>query len=74
MTLIQTKKITKRPVVLVGTSYWTGLLKWVEETMLLKENNISKGDIALFKLVDTADEAIEYIEDFYRSHALSPNF
>jgi uncharacterized protein (TIGR00730 family) len=74
MTLIQTKKIAKRPIVLVGTSYWTGLLKWVEETMLWKEKNISPDDLALYKLVDTADEAVEYIEDFYRSHALSPNF
>jgi uncharacterized protein (TIGR00730 family) len=74
MTLIQTKKITKRPVVLVGTSYWIGLLKWMEETMLWKENNISATDIELYKLVDTANEAVEYIEDFYRSHALSPNF
>jgi predicted Rossmann-fold nucleotide-binding protein len=74
MTLIQTKKITKRPVILVGTSYWTGLIKWMEETMLWKENTISATDIELYKLVDTAHEAVEYIEDFYRSHALSPNF
>jgi hypothetical protein len=42
--------------------------------MLLKEKNISATDIDLYKLVDTAIEAVEYIEDFYRSHALSPNF
>ncbi|MEY4288455.1 MAG: hypothetical protein RLZZ30_543 [Bacteroidota bacterium] len=74
MTLIQTKKITKRPVVLVGTSYWSGLLKWIEETMLMKENNISANDLNLYKLVDTAEEAVEHIEDFYRSNVLSPNF
>jgi uncharacterized protein (TIGR00730 family) len=74
MTLIQTKKIARRPVVLVGTSYWSGLLKWVEETMLQKENNISKDDLALYKLVDSAEEAVAHIEEFYRSHALSPNF
>lgn len=74
MTLIQTKKIAKRPVVLVGTSYWSGLLKWVEETMLWKEHNISKDDLALYKLVDSADEALEHIEEFYRSNTLSPNF
>jgi len=74
ITLIQTKKIAKRPVVLVGTSYWSGLLKWVEETMLLKEHNISKDDLALYKLVDSADEALEHIEEFYRSNTLSPNF
>jgi uncharacterized protein (TIGR00730 family) len=74
MTLIQTKKITKRPVVLVGTSYWSGLLKWIEETMLMKENNISANDLNLYKLVDRAEEAVEHIEDFYRSNVLSPNF
>lgn len=74
MTLIQTKKITKRPVVLVGSDYWSGLLKWVEETMLLKEKYISKDDLMLYKLVDTVEEAVDHIEDFYRSHALSPNF
>ena len=74
MTLIQTKKIAKRPVVLVGTSYWSGLLNWVEETMLLKENNISKDDLSLYKLVDSAEEVVQHIEEFYRSHALSPNF
>lgn len=74
MTLIQTKKIAKRPVVLVGTSYWSGLLNWVEETMLSKENNISKDDLTLYKLVDSAEEAVEHIEEFYRSNTLSPNF
>ncbi|MBU3659429.1 MAG: TIGR00730 family Rossman fold protein [Flavobacteriales bacterium] len=74
LTLIQTKKIAKRPVVLVGKSYWTGLMLWVEEVMLNEENNISPMDLNLVKIVDTADEAAQIIEDFYRSHSLSPNF
>ncbi|MFM6934927.1 MAG: TIGR00730 family Rossman fold protein [Flavobacteriales bacterium] len=74
MTLIQTKKITKRPIVLVGKAYWSGLLQWIEDTMLMKEKNISPEDLALYKVVDEADEAVEHIEDFYRYHALSPNF
>ncbi|MFZ9586317.1 MAG: TIGR00730 family Rossman fold protein [Crocinitomicaceae bacterium] len=74
MTLIQTKKITKRPVVLVGSAYWGGLLKWIEDTMLAKEKNISPDDLMLYKLVDSVDEAVDHIEDFYRFHALSPNF
>jgi uncharacterized protein (TIGR00730 family) len=74
LTLIQTKKITKRPVVLVGKSYWTGLMLWVEELMLNEEQNISPLDLDLVKIVDTADEAAQIIEDFYRSHSLSPNF
>ncbi len=74
MTLIQTKKINKRPVVLVGTSYWTGLFEWVKTVMLEQENNISPKDLDLFKIVDTAEEAVKFIEEFYTSHDLSPNF
>lgn len=74
LTLVQTKKIAKRPIVLVGKSYWTGLMQWIEEVMLNEENNISPLDLELVKIVDTADEAVQIIEDFYRSHSLSPNF
>ncbi len=74
LTLIQTKKINRRPVVLMGKSYWTGLMQWVEEQMLSKEANISEKDLDLYTIVDTADEAVQYIEDFFKSHALKPNF
>lgn len=74
LTLIQTKKINKRPVVLIGHSYWDGLIEWIKEQMLEQEANISAEDLNLFKIVDTADEAVKYIEDFYKSHDLSPNF
>ncbi len=74
MTLIQTKKINNRPVVLVGKAYWEGLLDWIKKVMLEDENNISSNDLNLFALVDTADEAVKYIDDFYRNHQLTPNF
>jgi uncharacterized protein (TIGR00730 family) len=74
ITLIQTKKITKRPVVLVGRDYWTGLVEWVQKVMLEKENNIAAEDMRFLTIVDTADEAVKYIEDFYKTHDLSPNF
>lgn len=74
ITLIQTKKITKRPVVLVGREYWQGLVDWVKTVMLEKENNISADDMKYLTVVDTADEAVKYIEDFYKTHDLSPNF
>lgn len=74
LTLIQTKKINKRPVVLIGHSYWDGLIEWIKEQMLDQEANISAEDLNLFKIVDTADEAVKYIEEFYKSHDLSPNF
>jgi uncharacterized protein (TIGR00730 family) len=74
ITLIQTKKITKRPVVLVGRDYWTGLVDWVQKVMLEKEHNISPDDMRFLTIVDTADEAVKYVEDFYKTHDLSPNF
>lgn len=74
LTLIQTKKINKRPIVLVGKDYWGGLLDWIKSTMLEKEQNIHQDDFHQFTLVDTADEAISYIEEFYKSHELSLNF
>ncbi len=73
LTLIQTKKINKRPIVLVGSSYWKGLIDWVKNTMLA-EGNISEEDLNFFKIVDTSDEAIAFIDDFFKTHALTPNF
>jgi uncharacterized protein (TIGR00730 family) len=73
LTLIQTKKINKRPVVLVGSEYWKGLIDWLRQTML-QDGKISEPDLDLFKLVDTEEEAIEYIDDFFKTHSLTPNF
>lgn len=73
MTLIQTKKIAQRPIVLLGTAYWSGLFEWVQNVQL-KEAYISPSDLSLFKITDSTDEALAFIEDFFSSHALSPNF
>lgn len=73
ITLIQTNKIHKFPIVLVGSQFWGGLLDWVKNTML-EEGNISPGDLDLIKLVDSAEEVVEVIDDFYKGHTLSPNF
>ena len=73
MTLIQTKKIARRPIVLLGTAYWSGLFDWIQNVQL-KEGYISASDLSLFKLTDSSDEALAFIDDFFRSHALSPNF
>lgn len=74
LTLIQTKKINRRPVVLIGKKYWSGLIDWIKETMLKEENNISEKDMDLFEVVDTAQEAMDYIDKFFKTHALTPNF
>ncbi len=74
LTLIQTKKINNRPVVLIGREYWTGLIDWIKTAMLDMESNISPKDMDLVQIVDTAEEAYQAIDDFYKSHQLSPNF
>jgi uncharacterized protein (TIGR00730 family) len=74
LTLIQTGKIARFPIVLVGTSYWSGLLDWIKQTMLLKEHNINEEDLNLFRLVDTAEDAAEHIFRFYDKYVLKPNF
>jgi uncharacterized protein (TIGR00730 family) len=73
VTLIQTKKIARRPIVLFGVTYWKGLFDWIEQTMLA-EHYISETDLSLFKITDDIDEAVQFIDDFFSSHALSPNF
>ncbi len=74
ITLIQTRKIGKFPIILVGTKYWTGLINWIKEVMLEEERNISAEDLDIFTLVDTSDEAVDYISKFYSRYLLSPNF
>jgi uncharacterized protein (TIGR00730 family) len=74
LTLIQTRKIGKFPIVLVGSSYWQGLIDWLKSTMHEVERNINIDDLDLMKIVDTADEAVEHIEEFYSKYVLSPNF
>ena len=74
ITLIQTQKIAAFPIVLVGKDYWSGLMDWIKNVMLEKEQNISPEDLDLFTLVDTTDEAVEYIDNFYSKYLLKPNF
>jgi uncharacterized protein (TIGR00730 family) len=74
ITLVQTGKTGRIPMVLVGKKYWQGLVDWIKNTMLAEEHNISPADLDLFTLVDTPEEAVEYILDFYRNHKLEPNF
>ncbi len=61
ITLIQTKKIERIPVVLYGKDFWEPLLKWFEKDMLKKFKTISKEDLELFHVVDSVDDAYKYI-------------
>lgn len=74
LTLVQTHKIAEFPVVLVGSEYWSGFINWIKTVMLEQEHNISPDDLNLFKIVDTADEAVKHIVDFYSKYLLKPNF
>lgn len=74
LTLIQTKKMTAVPVILVGSDFWKGMKEWIVNTML-EHGNISPKDIDLIPVVDTPDEVAKIIEDFYSSeHVLEPNY
>ncbi|MCK0179953.1 TIGR00730 family Rossman fold protein [Flavobacteriaceae bacterium S0862] len=74
MTLIQTNKIEKFPIILVGTEFWNGIMDWVKDTLLDKFGNISATDLDLINLVDTEAEVIEILDSFYKKYELSPNF
>ncbi len=74
LTLVQTQKTAKFPIILVGSEFWGGLMDWIKDVLLAKEKNISPEDMYLFKLVDTADEAVNEIFDFYSKYSMSLNF
>jgi uncharacterized protein (TIGR00730 family) len=76
LTLIQTRKITKVPVILVGTEYWGGMIDWIRETMAEKEQTIAMDDMDLIPVVDTPEEVLTIIKAFYdeKGHNLEPNY
>jgi uncharacterized protein (TIGR00730 family) len=74
ITLIQTEKIGRFPIVLVGKSFWDGLIGWVKSTLLEAEKNISEKDLDLITVVETSEEAVNAIDEFYSQYLLSPNF
>ena len=74
LTLIQTQKIGRFPIVLVGKDFWSGLIEWIKKIMLDKEQNISAEDLDLFAVVDTAEDAVAHIDEFYTKYLLKPNF
>lgn len=73
LTLIQTGKSTRFPVVLMGTDFWGGMVDWLTDSVL-KAGNISSKDRDLFELTDDPQKAVDLIDGFYREHAMVPNF
>ncbi|MCB0488865.1 MAG: TIGR00730 family Rossman fold protein [Cyclobacteriaceae bacterium] len=73
LTLIQTKKIGRFPIVLVGKQFWKGVMEWFTQT-LVDDKMIDLSDLELINLVDTPEEAVKVIDEFYSRYLLSPNF
>ena len=79
LTLIQTGKITKVPVVLYGSSFWNGLKDWIKNIMLEQEHNVNADDLNLLPITDDVEEVVKIINEFYAAdnegnHKLAPNY
>jgi uncharacterized protein (TIGR00730 family) len=74
LTLIQTKKIGKFPIILVGTTFWSGLIEWMKNVLVEQEKTVHAVDLDLFKIVDSEDEVVEVLDKFYKKYDLAPNF
>jgi len=73
LTLIQTHKLVRFPIVMVGKEYWGGLIQWIHERMV-GDKNISAEDLDIFTLVDEPSQAVAVIDEYYNKYALKPNF
>ena len=73
LTLIQTEKIKKFPIILVGKKFWGGLMDWIN-TILLEEHKINPDDLDLIRVVETKEEVLEHLERFYHKESFKPNF
>ena len=73
LTLVQTKKTGRFPIVLVGKEYWSGLFEWMKEKVCT-EGNIDESDFELYRLVDTPEEAVGHIKAFYDKYMVKQNF
>lgn len=74
LTLIQTKKIGRFPIIMMGKDYWSGLIEWIKNVLCEREGCASPEDLDLFSVVETPEEAVKVIDDFYSKYLLQPNF
>jgi len=73
LTLIQTQKVASLPLVLMGSEFWKGLMEWLEKTML-QQGYILEADLALMRITDDPQEAIDYISKQKETREVSANF
>lgn len=74
ITLIQTEKAEKFPIILVSFEFWSGMLDWIKKTLLSENNNISSEDLDLIKIADTKEDVMDILEEFHNNYEFSPNF
>ena len=74
ITLIQTHKAEKFPIILVSSEFWSGMIEWIKKTLLSENKNISIKDLDLIKLADTKEDVMNILEEFHNNYEFSPNF
>ncbi len=74
LTLVQTDKRAKFPIVLVDSKFWGPLVSWIENTLIAENEYVSEKDTNLFTIVDTAKEAVDVLLRFYEKYSMKPNF
>ena len=74
ITLIQTNKIEKFPVILYGSDFWSGCIDWIREIVCKKFNNINPDEMLLFELVDSKEQIVNILKKFYNNKKYAPNF
>lgn len=74
LTLIQTKKIARFPIILVGSEFWVGLIDWVKTVLIQKYSYASESDLDFIQIVDHEDQVVEVLDAFYKKYNFKPNF
>ncbi len=64
LTLVQTKKIPPRPIVLVGSDFWKGMIDWIKDQLLAREKYICPNDLFLYRITDTVDETVAVLKEW----------
>jgi hypothetical protein len=74
LTLIQTNKTGKFPIILVNKEFWGGMMDWIKKVLQTEYKTVGPDDHLIMKVVDTAEDAVEAIDAFYSKYTLRPNF